>query len=219
MGKIIKLTESDLVRIVKKVINESAEKRKNTVLAILNYLTKKFKNSQINKDQFIDILTKLNFKEYTTPLTLLNFYNNHVKEGVKWVDYVDEIVDFKTAMKEFINGNITEFIDISGSHSCDIEQGNNNFEMIVEISFEYLGETYSFPIGVDVGFYYSYDSGDYYQPPDSSIDDEWLDVTDSTLEVYDEEGNDFYFDLDKTSIQKLETFLLSRYDADDCSIS
>ena len=69
------------------------DKNVKTLLLALNYLTKTFKGNPTTFEDYSKALNKLNFKNYATNKGLFEFFNNNVKEGVRWED-LEELSKF-----------------------------------------------------------------------------------------------------------------------------
>lgn len=218
MEKVIRLNESTLVKIIKKIITENDfgidDKKLKLMKIALKYLTKRFKGNTISKEEYVDALKRMNFKEFSRSKSLFDFYNQHAKEG-DWdnINY-SELFKYNGAeegLHNFIFEKIPvkDVLDISGSGNPGyIGQGYNNFPMEVEIRYKFMGEEYTASFEVDGSFYYTFDQGDYYTPPSDSVEEEEIIINSSQIMVYDEEGNEYTIDLDKNLIKKLEGIIL-----------
>lgn len=222
MEKVIRLNESTLVKIIKKIITENDfgidDKKLKLMKIALKYLTKRFKGNTISEKEYVDALVRMNFKEFSRSKLLFNFYNQHVKEG-DWdnVDY-SKLINHngvEEGLRNFLEEKIPvkDVLDIYGSGNPGyIDQGFNNFPMEVDIRYKFMGEEYIVSFEVDGSFYYTFDHGDYNTPPSDSVDSEDITINSSQVMVYDEEGDEYPIDLDKNSIKKLEIILLYYFD-------
>lgn len=222
MEKVIRINESTLVKIIKKIISEndsSGDDKKIKLIKIaLKYLTKRFKGNPISKEMYVDALKKMNFIEFSRSLKLFKFFNQHVKEG-DWdnLDYSKLVKDdsVKDGLYNFISQKMDreDVLEISGSGNADyIENGYNNFPMEVEIQYRYMGEKYTAYFEVDASFHYSVDAGDYITPQADLVEEEEIDISSSKIVVYDEEGDEYFVDLDKQYTTALEGILLSNFE-------
>lgn len=213
MKKIVIIKESDFITIIKTLLNESEVKKKKTIIAILTYLNKRFKGNKISKEEYKNILDRLNFKDYSNSDKLFNFYNEYSDKPNEWINHVDEMINYKTAFIEFVNKKIDKKdINIEAdSNYEDLSIGDNSYDREASIEFKYLGEIYHTSINFTIGFEYIYDSGDYDTPEYESYDNEWVTINDDEIIIFNEDGDEFYLHLSDDLKNKLEKMLLLKY--------
>jgi hypothetical protein len=231
MKKIVRVNESDFVKIVKNIIfeNESdssfpdmgkQDNKKIKELKIaLKYLTKKFGGNTISKEEYINALKKLNFIDFSRSEMIFNFFNQHVSKDFNWDDSSLNYTKLISS-KELVKDGFMSFLDmkldindieLDGRTEEEAEEGNNNHTLYVDLSYEFMGETYYTDFEVNGSFYYTQEQDTYDTPGSDIVEEEEIDVDFTELLITDGEGNEYIIDMNKSMRNKLEYILLINY--------
>ena len=240
MEKVIKLDESTLLKIIKKIIVENdfgvsfhdTKKENNKeiklIIVLLKDLTRRTKGNKISKEDYIKILNRLAFYKYSKSEILFNFFNEHVQENFKWDDpnlnyleLINSINPVKEGLDAFVNKrlereDILEFTGsggIGGSIDGYIEEGWNEVEDIdVDIKYIFMGSKYWLSLQVNGEFEYSVyrQNGEEY----AEFDEEEITMPYGSNQVliYDEdEHKEHIIDMDKATKDRLLYLLTLNY--------